>query len=210
MVLKYLLPFVLVLSSWDAAGRGNSYRDMLFRGSGVLTKFHSQNPQQQVTQDFAAIVIMGVSKDEKLQIGYKVVFSDESEKTLALELALDDSTEEVSAQVRSRLGDGQNEDNLSGLPGVVAETEKGYQILFKKEDESLLEVVIDIQNSPTNIGGDLIKDVHMTITTNDWSASGSSDPAVLNLQITSRLDFNSLMRNDDDSYELLLKELFGN
>ena len=208
MLLRYLLPIVLVLSSWDAAGRGNSYRDVLFRGSGTLTKFHSQSHHQQVTQDFVATAILGISKDDKFQVGYKAVFSDGSEKTLALELTEDASTGKVSAQIRSHSGSGQNQDDLSWGTAVVAELENGFQSIFKKEDNSLLEVVVDIQDSPTNVGGDLIKDIHMTITTNDWSVSDSSEPAVLNLQITSRLDFNSLMRNDDNSYELLFNELF--
>lgn len=202
-MLRCLLPIVLVLSSWEAAGR-----DVLFRGSGVLTKLYSKSPNQQITQDFVATAVLKITKSDELQIGYKAVFSDKSEKTLALELTEDASTGEAMAQIRTTSGNGQGE--LSDIIGVVAETENGYHVVFKKEDESLLEVVVDIHDSPTNIGGDLIPDVHMTITTNDWSASDSSDPAVFNLKLTSRLDFNALMRNDDNSFELLVEELFGN
>ena len=95
-MLRCLLPIVLVLSSWEAVGRGG---DILLRGSGVLTK--SIVPHQQVTQKFAATVVMNVSKVDKFQVGYKAVFSDGNEKTLALELTEDASTGELSAQIRA-------------------------------------------------------------------------------------------------------------
>lgn len=190
-------------------------RDILYRGTGVVAKSGFLAP---TPVNFVATVIMGVSSDGKLRIGYKAEFSDGSSEKLALQLTEESATEvnreaqpsQGEAKLLIHSGTRQRADGFSGASGTWAETDDGFRVEFTREDGSKMEMVIDIQTSPTKIGGDMIPDVKITITVHDLPSPDVRDGITYDWKILSRLDFNALMRDDDTSTEALLEELFGN
>ena len=71
-----------------------------------------------------------------------------------------------------------------------------------------MEIVFTMQTSPSTMG-EIVPDIKKTITVNDLPNPNVRDGIAFNWKILSRLDFNALMRVDDTSAEVLLKELFG-
>ena len=191
-------------------------RDMLYRGTGVVSKSGFLAP---TPVNFVATVIMGVSSDGKLRIGYKTEFSDGSSGDKLALLLTEGSATEVNREAKASRGEAkllihsgtrQRADGFSGASGTWTETDDGFRVEFTREDRSKMEMVIDIQTSPTKIGGDMIPDVKITITVRDLPSPDVRDGITYDWKILSRLDFNALMRDDDTSTEALLEELFGN
>lgn len=179
----------------------------LFRGTGTMS---SAGFLPVKTEQFVATVVMGISNDDRLQIGYQAKFSDGSKEQLALVLTqTNPELPSGEAELRTHSGSRHRGDGFLGVVGSWSETDDGYLVKFVKEDRSKLEIAIDIENSPTKIGGDLIPDVKVTITISD-SAPDDRGELTVNWKILSRLDFNALMRDDDNSADSLLEELFAN
>ena len=192
--MKLLFLCAFLLSSLEAIGRTPN---VLLRGSGVLTKFVSPSPHTSA-KNFVAVVALNEVGNDKLRIGYKAVFPDGSVESLSLEVT--DSLDEKSARLYTK-----QTDNSIASDSIV-EIEGGYHILFKDGDKSLLELIITFEEPEGNHG---MPDFKVEITTNEWSTS-KENPKVSNWKIKSRLDYNALIRRDDNSYEELIEELFNN
>lgn len=202
-MIKLLLFCGFLFGSLDAIGRNP---DILLRGSGVLTKFINQSSHQ-ATENFVATVVLNTKGYKTLQLGYKAVFPDGREKTLALEIT--DSLDEKSASLHA--SSDLNQDELSRISSAITELEDGYQILFKKGHWSRLEVIVKFIETKGNHG---VADVKVDITTNEWATTffttDDNNPMESSWKIDARIDFNALMRHDDNSHEELVEELFGN
>ena len=202
MRLSLLFIVFVVVCPWQVIAGST-----LLRGTGTVS---SAGFLPSRTEQFVATVVMGISNDDRLQIGYQAKFSDGSKEQLAIVLTqTDPEVPSGEAQLQTHSGSRHRGDGFSGMLGTWSETDDGYRVKFVKEDRSKLEIVIDIENSPTKIAGDLIPDMKVTITTSD-SAPDDRSELTVNWKILSRLDFNALMRDDDNSADSLLKELFAN
>ena len=187
-------------------------RSTLFRGTGIVSKsgFHTPAPAK-----FVVTVVMEISDDESVKFGYKAEFSDGSSEKLALvlrgaEVNRGDELRKGKAELLVHSGTRQRAEGFAGASATwTAIDDDGMQVEFTREDGSKMKIVFSMQTSPSRMG-DMIPDVKTTITVNDLPNPDVRDGIAFNWEILSRLDFNALMRVDDTSAEVLLKELFGN
>lgn len=211
-VVKSVVLTVLLGCIVASTAMAGSTQTMLFRGTGVVSKsgFHTPAPVK-----FVVAAVMDISNDDRVKFGYKAEFSDGSSEKLALELSGTDAYTEGEprkgkAELLVHSGTRQRAEGFAGASATWTEIDgDGMQVEFTREDGSKMEIVFTMQTSPSRMG-DMIPDIKTTITVNDLPNPNVRDGIAFNWEILSRLDFNALMRVDDTSADVLLKELFDN
>ena len=211
-VVKSVVLTVLLGGIVTSTAMAGSMQSMLFTGTGVVSKsgFHTPTPVK-----FVVTVVMDISTDDdSVKWGYKAEFSDGSSEELALvlsgaEVNREDEPRKGRAELLVHSGTRQRAEGFAGASATWTEIDgDGMRVEFTREDGSTMEIVFTMQTSPSTMG-EIVPDIKKTITVNDLPNPNVRDGIAFNWKILSRLDFNALMRVDDTSAEVLLKELFG-
>ena len=206
-------------------------RGVLYRGAGAV---HKVNPLEMKSTEAIkhVMAVIDASNDKAMRFGYKAVFPDNGEQTVAIvlnegDVLREDGIRRGEAQLIIRSGSHYPQAFESAGTWKATGEDYSFHAEFPREDGSNMEVIVSKElNSPSTMW-DAVPDIELNITVYDYppaSENVSNMPPSKDFtdlyqslipmtmfqkwEMVSGLDFNAMLRAEDASANDLVEKLF--